>query len=330
MKAILMTETGSVNHLHLVTIDEPEITQPTEVKIRIKAASINPIDTKIRRNGSFYQHPLPIILGCDGAGEIISIGDAVTEFNIGDEVWFCNGGLGKEQGNYAEYTVIDSRWLALKPKNITFPEAAATPLTLITAWNALFEKGRLQQGETVLIHAGAGGVGHIAIQLAKIKGATVITTVSSEEKARFCKALGADHTIIYSSCHVPDEVHRLTNNKGADLIIDTVGAEVFKQSISSAAYFGRLITLLDPGEQSLAEARMKNLLIGFELMLTPLLKQLNNARDKHVEILKNCTQWIEQGVLNSHISNTLTLDQVASGHEQIEQGHTTGKIIITM
>ena len=166
--------------------------------------------------------------------------------------------------------------------------------------------------------------------LAKLKGAKVITTVSSEEKANFCKALGADHTIIYSSADIIDEVQRLTNNKGADLIIDTVGAEVFKQSISCAAYFGRLITLLDPGEQSLAEARIKNLLIGFELMLTPQLKQLNNARDKQVEILKKCTTWIEQGMLNAHISNNLTLDQVALGHNQIEQGHTTGKIIITM
>jgi len=330
MKAILMTGTGSIKHLQLTDIDEPEITQPTEVKIKIKAASINPIDTKIRRNGSFYQQALPIILGCDGAGEIISIGDEVTNFNIGDEVWFCHGGLGKEQGNYAEYTVIDSRWLALKPQNITFSEAAALPLVLITAWNALFEKGQLQQGETVLIHAGAGGVGHIAIQLAKLKGATVITTVSTKEKAKFCKALGADHTIIYSSSDVIDEVHCLTANKGADLVIDTVGGEVFKQSISSAAYFGRLITLLDPGEQNLADARIKNLLIGFELMLTPLLKQLDGAREKHLSILKNCTQWIEKGNLNAHISTTLTLDQVASAHQQIEQGHTTGKIIMTI
>jgi len=330
MKAVLMTEAGAINHLQLTDLDEPEITHPTDVKIKIKAASINPIDTKIRKNGSFFQQPLPIILGCDGAGEIISVGDEVTEFNIGDEVWFCHGGLGNEPGNYAEYTVIDSRWLALKPKNITFSEAAAIPLTLITAWNALFEKGHLQQGETALIHAGAGGVGYIAIQLAKIRGAKVITTVSSEEKANFCKALGADHTIIYSSAAIIDEVQRLTNNKGADLIIDTVGAEVFKQSISCTAYFGRLITLLDPGEQSLAEARMKNLLIGFELMLTPQLKQLNSKRDKQVETLKKCTTWIEQGMLNAHISNTLTLDQIALGHEQIERGHTTGKIIITM
>jgi NADPH:quinone reductase and related Zn-dependent oxidoreductases len=107
-------------------------------------------------------------------------------FKIGDEVWFCHGGLGKEPGNYAQFTVIDSRWLALKPNNISFIEAAAVPLVLITAWGALFDKGQCQAQQTVLIHAGAGGVGHIAIQLAKLKGAKVITTVSSAEKSGIC------------------------------------------------------------------------------------------------------------------------------------------------
>ena len=328
MKAILMTATGSIDHLHLDDIKEPEITRATEVKIKIKAAGINPIDTKIRRNGSFYTHPLPIVLGCDGAGEIVSVGDAVADYRVGDEVWFCHGGLGQEQGNYAEYTVIDSRWIALKPKSSTFVEAAAMPLVLITAWGALFDKGNLQQGETVLIHAGAGGVGHVAIQLAKKQGATVITTVSSEQKAIFCQSLGADYTINYSILNVVDEVNRLTAGKGVNLVIDTIGGDVFKQSISSAAYFGRLITLLDPGELSLGEARMKNLLIGFELMLTPLLKALDNARAQHVIILRQCADWVEQGVLKVHVSEVLPLEQASKAHLQIEQGHTIGKIVL--
>ena len=328
MKAILMTATGSVDGLRLSDIDEPEITQANEVKIKIKAAGVNPIDTKVRRNGSFYKHPLPIVLGCDGAGEIVAVGDAVSDYKVGDEVWYCHGGLGQEQGSYAEYSVIDSRWIALKPNNTSFIEAAAMPLVLITAWGALFDKGQLQANETVLIHAGAGGVGHVAIQLAKLKGATVITTVSSVEKAAFAKSLGADHTIIYTDCDVVDEVNRMTAGKGADLVIDTVGSEVFKQSISSAAFFARVITLLDPGEVSLAEARLKNLMIGFELMLTPLLKQLDNARDQHVAILNQCVQWTEQGLLTVHVSETISLQQAAKAHTLIEQGHMTGKIVL--
>jgi len=328
MKAILMTATGSVDGLRLSDIDEPEITQANEVKIKIKAAGVNPIDTKVRRNGSFYSHPLPIVLGCDGAGEIVAVGDAVSDYKVGDEVWYCHGGLGQEQGSYAEYSVIDSRWIALKPNNTSFIEAAAMPLVLITAWGALFDKGQLQANETVLIHAGAGGVGHVAIQLAKLKGATVITTVSSVEKAAFAKSLGADHTIIYTDCDVVDEVNRMTAGKGADLVIDTVGSEVFKQSISSAAFFARVITLLDPGEVSLAEARLKNLMIGFELMLTPLLKQLDNARDQHVAILNQCVQWTEQGLLTVQVSETISLQQAAKAHTLIEQGHMTGKIVL--
>ncbi|MEO1881218.1 MAG: zinc-dependent alcohol dehydrogenase family protein [Methylococcales bacterium] len=328
MKAIIMTDQGSADVLQLVEISEPEISTATDVKIKIKAAGTNPIDTKVRSNGTFYPDPLPVILGCDGAGEVVAIGDAVVDFKIGDEVWFCHGGLGKEPGNYAQFTVIDSRWLALKPNNISFIEAAAVPLVLITAWSALFDKGQCQAQQTVLIHAGAGGVGHIAIQLAKLKGAKVITTVSSAEKAAFVRSIGADHVVIYTQTNVVDEVNRLTDGKGADLVFDTVGADVFKQSMQATRYFGRLITLLDPGEQSLQEARIKNLLIGFELMLTPLLKNLDSERDKHIKILKQGAQWIEQGVLTVHVSALFPLQQANLAHQLVEQGHVMGKVVL--
>jgi NADPH2:quinone reductase len=328
MKAVLMTEKGSVDVLEYADIAEPEITAPTQLKIKIKAAGVNPIDTKVRKNGTFYQQPLPVVLGCDGAGVIVDIGDKVSEFKIGDEVWFCHGGLGKEQGSYAEYTVIDSRWIALKPKNSSYIEAAALPLVLITAWGALFEKGCLQQGETVLIHAGAGGVGHVAIQLAKLKGAKVITTVSSTEKASLVRSLGADQVINYSETNFVDQVNQLTKGQGVDLVIDTVGPEVFNDSLAVTAYFGRIITLLDPGNQSLAEARMRNLMIGFELMLTPMLKGLDNARDKHVDILNHCAQWIELGLLKVHVSEVFSLQHAIDAHKKIEQGHTMGKLVL--
>ncbi|MCK5190186.1 MAG: zinc-binding dehydrogenase, partial [Methylococcales bacterium] len=206
-------------------------------------------------------------------------------------------------------------------------EAAAMPLVLITAWGALFDKGNLQAGQTVLIHGGAGGVGHVAIQLAKLKGAKVITTVSSREKAELTRLLGADHAVIYSENGFVDEVNHLTKGRGVDLVIDTVGSDVFKDSIAVTAYFGRLITLLDPGELLFAEARMRNLLIGFELMLTPLLKGLDKARDKHVAILKQCAHWVEQGELKLHIADVLLLKDVVEAHDKIEQGHTMGKIV---
>ncbi len=329
MKAVLMTQTGAPDVLQYADdVAEPEIVHPTEVKVRLHAAGVNPIDTKVRENGLFYADAYPAILGCDGAGEIVETGTAVTTYQLGDAVWFCNGGLGKEPGNYAEYTVIDQRWITEKPQTQTFFEAAASPLVLITAWGALFSKGGLEKGQTVLIHAGAGGVGHVAIQLAKIAGANVITTVSDQHKAEFVRSLGADEVILYSRQHVIDRVNQLTSGNGADLVFDTVGPDVFKNSIEATAHFGTLVTLLDPGAINLAEARMRNLKIGFELMLTPMLRGLDSHRDKHVAILKQCGEWMDQGVLRSHISHLLELAQVSEAHRIIEQGHTMGKIVL--
>jgi NADPH2:quinone reductase len=330
MKAILMTAIGTPDVLKLHDISEPEITQATQLKVKLKAAGVNPVDTKIRRNGIFYNNNLPAILGCDGAGVVVETGPEVSQFKIGDEVWFCHGGLGREPGNYAEYTVIDQRWVSIKPKTFTFAEAAGSPLVLITAWGALFDRGNLQSGQTVLIHAGTGGVGHVAIQLAKLKGAKVITTVSSEQKAEFVKSLGADDVINYKQQDVAKAVMSLTRGQGADLVFDTVSPAVFKDSIPVTAHFGRLITLLDPGELDFSEARMRNLVIGFELMLTPMLRDLHQARDRHIDILNHCADYADQGLLKTHISSQLPLEEAVIAHQMIEAGHTLGKIVLSL
>ncbi|MDD1644158.1 MAG: zinc-dependent alcohol dehydrogenase family protein [Methylococcaceae bacterium] len=330
MKAILMTAIGDADVLKFQDIEEPEISEATHIKVKLHAAGVNPVDTKIRRNGVFYDHALPAVLGCDGAGVVVETGSKVSQFKAGDKVWFCHGGLGREQGNYAEYTVIDERWVSLMPESFSFTEAAAVPLVLITAWGALFDRGGLQAGQTVLIHAGAGGVGHVAIQLAKLKGARVITTVSSAQKAEFVKSLGADEAINYTKDGFANAVNDLSGGKGADLVFDTVGAAVFKESIAVTAHFGRLVTLLDPGELNLGEARMRNLLIGFELMLTPMLRDLPKARDKHVEILNQCAQWADKGLLKPHISKQLSLQEATVAHKLIESGHTSGKIVLSV
>jgi NADPH:quinone reductase len=330
MKAIVMTATGNPDVLQYRDIPEPQITKPTQVKVKLAAAGVNPVDTKIRQNGLLYEQALPAVLGCDGAGTVIEIGHSVTQFKPGDKVWFCHGGLGREQGNYAEYNVLDERWVGLMPSSLSFVQAAALPLVLITAWGGLYDRGALQEGQTVLIHAGAGGVGHVAIQLAKLRGARVITTVNNEAKASFVKALGADEVILYSQEDVVSAVLNLTGGKGADLVFDTVGPAVFKESIKATAHFGRIITLLGLDEIDLTEARMRNLLIGFELMLTPMLRDLDEARDKHVKILQQCRSWIDEGLLKPHIGHEFSLQQAAQAHSLIEAGHTTGKIVLSL
>lgn len=328
MQAMLMTAAGGPDVLQLQQIAEPMITQATEIKVRLHAAGVNPVDTKIRGRGLFASGELPAVLGCDGAGEVIAVGPEVQQFQPGDPVWFCHGGLGAEQGNYAQYTVLDEAIAQTKPKSLSFVEAAAAPLVLITAWEALHDRGRVQQNQSVLIHAGAGGVGHVAIQLAKLAGARVITTVSNQEKADFVRQLGADEVILYSEQDVTSAVLDLTQGQGADLVLDTVGGTVFANSIPAVAHYGDLITLLDPGNVNWKEARNRNLRISFTLMLTPMLRDLPAARAHQGEILRQCADLFDQGKLQIKIAQTFSLTEAAAAHQLLEAGHLTGKLVL--
>lgn len=328
MKAILMTQTGPASLLEYRDTPEPQIQNPAQIKIRLHAAGVNPIDTKIRRNGLLGPGPLPAVLGCDGAGEVVEVGSGVEQYRAGDRVWFFNGGVGGEQGNYAEFTVIDQRWAAPMPESLDFVQAAAGPLVLITAWGMLYDRGRLSAGQTVLIHAGAGGVGHVALQLARRRGARVLTTVGTPENVSLARACGADEVINYRELDFVDEVNRLTDGEGADLVAEMVSPDVFARSIQCTAHFGDLVTLLDPGPLPLAEARLRNLRIGFELMLTPMLRGLDARRAHQVQILRECGRLIDQKELTLHISQILPLAEAARAHELIESGHTTGKIVL--
>ena len=165
-----MTSTGGPEVLALQEVETPKLRSPKDVLVRLKAAGVNPIDTKLRRNGTFYPDRQPTILGCDGAGIAEAVGAGVTRFKAGDEVYFFNGGIGGATGNYAEYAVVDECCTAHKPAKLDMVHAAAAPLVLITAWEALHDRGQIHKKFRVLIHAGAGGVGHVAIQLAKLAG----------------------------------------------------------------------------------------------------------------------------------------------------------------
>jgi len=329
MKAILMSEPGAPDVLKFSEIDEPDSPEGNQIKVRIRSAGINPIDTKLRSRGLFYEQALPAVLGCDGAGEVTEASTGASRVKPGDRVWFCHGGLGKDQGNYAEYRLIDENLARPMPSSIDFATAAAGPLVLITAWEALFDRARLQAGQSVLIHAGAGGVGHVAIQLAKIRGARVLTSVSNREKAAFVTDLGADEVILYPECDVAQRVNELTCGKGADVVFDTVGPEVFKASIGCTAHYGQIVTILDPGSDiTFKEARNRNLSISFTLMLTPMLRGLPEARAHQGEILDQCAQWIDEGKLHIHVSQRLPLAEAAEAHRMIETGHSKGKIVL--
>jgi NADPH2:quinone reductase len=332
MKAVVMTAVGGTDVLQLRELPEPEITRTTELKVRLRAAGVNPVDTKIRSRGLLFPAAVPpAVLGCDGAGEVVAVGSGVTRFRAGDAVWFCNGGLGREQGNYAEYTVVDESVAQAKPRSLSFEEAAAAPLVLITAWDSLCGRCCLEDGQTVLVHAGAGGVGHVAIQLARLWGARVATTVSTAEKADFVRRLGADLVIDYRSQDFVAAVNDWTDGRGVDVVLDTVGPAVFQASVPAVAHYGRLVTLLDPGAGiDWKEARLRNLNVSFVLMLTPMLRDLADARAAQGDVLRTCSEWFDRGELRVQLADTLPLERAADAHALIEAGHVQGKLVLTM
>ena len=332
MKAMLMTAAGSPDVLQLREIPQPDLPTPHHVRVNLAAAGVNPLDTKLRAKPAYYPDKLPAILGCDGAGVVDIIGNAVTRFKPGDAVYFCNGGIGDEPGCYAQYTTLHEDYCAAKPANISLQDSAALPLVLITVWEALTERINLQAGQTILIHAAAGGVGHIAVQLAHHLGARIAVTVSDDKKAGLAQGLYAEKIINYREQDFVQEVLNWTNGMGVDVVFDTVGGETFLRSLNAARVGGKIVSLLStPLQQADTQlARFRNLSLCYELMLTPQVMKLHDERVRQRKILEQGAQLVEAGKLGVLVSRTLPLGNVAEAHRLIEQGGVIGKIILTM
>ena len=332
MKAVLMTAAGSADVLQLREIDKPELPSPHHLRVKLAAAGVNPLDTKLRAKPVYYPDKLPAILGCDGAGNVEVIGNAVTRFKVGDAVYFNNGGIGDEPGCYAEYTTLHEEYCAASPANLSLQDSAALPLVLITAWEALVERAHLQAGLTILIHGAAGGVGHIAVQLAHHLGAHIAATVGDNKKAMLVQGLDAEKIIRYKEQDFVQETLGWTNGKGVDVVFDTVGGETFLRSMNAARIGGKIVTLLST-PLSLTDtqlARLRNLSLCYELMLTPQVMKLHDERIRQRKILEQCAQLIEAGKLGVLVSHALPLAEAQQAHRLIEQGGVMGKIILTM
>jgi NADPH2:quinone reductase len=325
-----MTKVGTPEGLEYQEIETPEIKSATELLIRIQAAGVNPIDTKLRQ-GFYPMDNLPAVLGCDGSGIVEAVATGVSKFKVGDEVYFFHGGIGPMQGNYAEFRTIEERFLAHKPEILSFIEAAAAPLALITAWESLFDRAQIKTGQNVFINAGAGGVGHLAIQLAKIAGASVCSTASSIEKADFVRSLGADKVINYREEDFVEAIMDWTDGKGADVVMDNVGGEWIEKSFPAVAHYGHFVTLLLPDKETdWTVARQRNIGIHLEIMSSPLLFDLQDAQKHQTSILEECAKYFDNERLKIHISKSMPLEEAAIAHAAIETGTTTGKIVLTM
>ncbi|QBQ53562.1 zinc-dependent alcohol dehydrogenase family protein [Nitrosococcus wardiae] len=329
MKGIVMTAAGGPEVLQLQELPKPAIQRPDEVLVRLKGAGINPVDAKLRTRGTFYPDRSPTILGCDGAGTVEAVGAEVKNFKEGDEVYFCFGGIGGPQGNYAEYVTVSYRSITKKPKSLSFLEAAAAPLVLITAWEALHDRARIQPEHTVLVHGGAGGVGHVAIQLAKRAGARVCTTVGSEEKGEFVRSLGADYVINYRETDFVEAIMEWTEGKGIEVAFDTVGGGTFEKSCEAVAIYGDLVTTLQPSaDMNWSTARTRNLRFSLELMLTPMHLGLASALEHQADILRCCAELFDSEHLSLHLRQTFPLEEAAAAHRLLEQGGMIGKLAL--
>ena len=336
MQAILMTAAGNADVLQLREIEKPELPSPHHLRVKLAAVGVNPLDTKLRTKPVYYPDNLPSILGCDGAGVVEKIGDAVTRFKVGDAVFFNNGGLGGNQGDepgcYAEYTTLHEEYCAASPANLSLQDSAALPLVLLTVWEALVERGNLQAGQTILIHGAAGGAGHIAVQLAHHLGAHIAATVGDDKKAMLVQGLDAEKIIRYKSQDFVQEALAWTDGKGVDVVLDTVGGETFLRSMNAARVGGKIVTLLST-PLSLADtqlARLRNLSLCYELMLAPQVMKLHEERIRQRKILEHCAQLIADGKLGVLVSFALPLAEAQQAHRLIEQGGVMGKIILTM
>ncbi len=328
MRAAVMTATGDSSVLELVELPVPEVSAPDQVLVRLHAAGINPLDIKMRE-GFYNIQPLPFTPGWDGAGVVESVGVGVTHVKPGDDVMVFYGSFGAHQGNYAEYVLATERNVTPKAESLSFVEAASIPLSFLTAWEALFDRAHLKRGQSALIHAGAGGVGQYAIQLAVTRGITVYTTVSSREKADFVRGLGASEAILYREADFAAEVNELTDGRGVDATLDFVGGEVFGRSIPATRHYGHLVTLLKIApEVDLSPARMRNQSIGFELVLSPLLFDLRHDQLRQRDILDQASRLAAEGKLKTRISRTFPLAEVRAAHDEVAKGTNMGKVVL--
>lgn len=311
MKAIVLTAFGGIENLQLQEVPVPSV-DAGELLVRVVATSINPLDYQIRR-GDYPDHvPLPAITGHDVSGVVERVGPGVTDFTPGDEVFYTPKIFGPKGGSYAEYNVVPQELVTHKPGNLSHAQAASITLVGGTAWEAIATRGRLQPAESILVHGGAGGVGTIAIQLAKAMGARVFTTCRSEH-AHYLMSLGADATIDYEHSDYVQEIARLTGGSGVHVVLDTIGGKTLERSPHVLADGGRVVSLVDVATpQNLVAAWGVN--AEYHFVFT----RQNRGKLLALKAL------LERGLIRPVIGATFPLAEIGAAHAVLEQGRVNG------
>ncbi|MFT2089771.1 zinc-dependent alcohol dehydrogenase family protein [Paraglaciecola sp. 2405UD69-4] len=328
MKAMIVKEFGNSDVFELADVAKPAV-KAGHVLVNIKATSVNTVDTMIRQMGPDLplSPPAPAILGMDFAGVVEAIGEDVSDYKIGDEVYGCAGGLADLPGTLAEYIVADANLIALKPKNLTMEQSAAIPLVGITAYEGLQRAG-ISQGQKVLVHGGSGGVGHIAIQLANYFGAQTFSTGGGDNQLALIEQLGAT-AINYKTESVSDYVNQHTQGAGFDLVFDSVGGLNMTNSFEAAKLNGHVASTVSMVSLDLSTAHFKGLSLHVVFMLIPMLH--NQGRQQHHTILKALADIAEAGKLTPVLDEqSFSLEQVADAHARLESGKGMGKVVVSI
>jgi NADPH:quinone reductase len=297
-----------------------------EVRVRIAASGLNPLDTKIRAGTADHaKHPLPLVLGIDMAGIVDAVGPGVTAFKVGDAVYGMTGGVGGIQGSLAQYASVDASLLAHKPANLSLREAAALPLAFITSWSGIVDRAHLQAGQTVLVQGGAGGVGHVSVQIARAFGAKVFATASAANQDVVAR-IGAT-PIDYSAQTVEQYVRSCTGGKGFDLVVDTVGGSTLDACFQAVKHFGHVVSALGWGTHALAPLSFREATYSGVFTLHPLLS--GQYRAHHGEMLEQATRLAEAGKLTPRLDpRCFDLGSAESAYALIVDGTAKGKVVV--
>jgi NADPH2:quinone reductase len=326
MRAMTVTEFGPPDVLTMAEMPDPTPGEQ-DLLVEVHAAGVNPVDTKIRASGLGVERTFPFIPGYDVSGIVRAMGPKVDpdRFSVGDAVYASPNLV--RNGAHAEMVCVDWRTAAHKPESLDHVEAAAMPLVTLTAWESLHTRAAMHTGETVLIQAGAGGVGHIALQLARLHDCRVITTASRDESKQLCAQLGADVIIDYSDEDVVERVRQETDGRGCDVVLDAVGGNVFEQSMSCVTINGRLVSIVYTKTDSIHDKLFrKNVTLHLEFMGIPPIYGIHP--ESHGHILQTAAELVDAGKLKPHVNRVLPLEQLGEAHEVLQAGHLTGKIVI--